>query len=244
MKNTILNKISIMSLSAMALAACATSPETIEMNQTASYINMTAAAGQTESFAEFLANAAPIVNATEPGTELWFALQAPGGQLAIFDIFTDADARAAHFSGAVAGALKSNADGLVEGGWDGGVLANVNNSEVLSTKAPVDVHTATTATYISITAAAGQEQALADLLTAAGGIVAETEPKTLYWAGLRISEREFAIFDIFADESGRAAHFAGKVANILKDQANVLVEGGWDAGVVANVRNYDILAAK
>ena len=83
-----------------------------------------------------------------------------------------------------------------------------------------------------------------DLLAAAGDIVSATEPQALYWAGLRINVREFAIFDIFADEAGRQAHFAGKVAGILKDQASELVEGGWDAGVVANVMNYDILAAK
>ncbi|MEM6986401.1 MAG: hypothetical protein AAF499_07655 [Pseudomonadota bacterium] len=214
------------------------------MKPTSSYISMTAASGQSDEFADFLTNAAPIVSVTEPGTELWFALQAPGGQLAIFDIFSDASARQAHFDGAVAAALKDNAATLVDGGWDAGVLANVRNGDVLSTKAPVDVATATTATYIAITAAVGREDALADLLTAAGDIVSETEPQTLYWAGLRINEREFAIFDIFADEAGRQAHFAGKVAGILKDQADELVEGGWDAGVVAKVMNYDILAAK
>jgi quinol monooxygenase YgiN len=36
--------------------------------------------------------------------------------LAIFDIFADEEARDAHFSGAVAAALKQNADALVDGG--------------------------------------------------------------------------------------------------------------------------------
>ena len=208
---------------------------------TASYIEMQAASGQTSALAEFLASAAPMVRETEPGTELWFALQA-GDTLAIFDIFIDEAARDAHFSGAVAGALNDNADTLVQGGWDDGVVANINNSVVLSAKAPVDLDSATTATYIALEAAPGQAEQLAELLSAAGPIVAETEPQTLFWVALRIDETNFAIFDAFADNSGREAHFAGQVAGLLNERAADLVEGGWDEGVVANVRNYEVLA--
>ncbi len=157
---------------------------------------------------------------TEPGTELWFALQADD-TLAIFDIFVSEEARNAHFSGAVAGALNQNADTLVAGGWDAGVVANINNSNVLSVKVPVDLYSATTATYIRLEAAPGQSEQLAALLTAAGPIVAETEPKTLFWAAVQIDENNFAIFDIFADNSGREAHFAGQVAGLLSEQASV-----------------------
>jgi quinol monooxygenase YgiN len=174
---------------------------------------------------------------------LWFALQAED-TLAIFDIFADEDARDTHFSGAVAAALNQNADTLVDGGWQDGVVANINNSDVLSVKAPVDLDTATTATYIKLEAASGKGPELAALLTAAGPIVADTEPKTLFWAALQIDESNFAIFDIFADNSGREAHFAGQVAKLLNERASELVAGGWNDGVVANVRNFDILAAK
>ena len=231
-------------LSAFALVATmslATAQETVMNDYTASYIEMQAASGQTSAFAEFLASAAPMVRETEPGTELWFALQA-GDTLAIFDIFIDEAARDAHFSGAVAGALNDNADTLVQGGWDDGVVANINNSVVLSAKAPVDLDSATTATYIALEAAPGQAEQLAELLRAAGPIVAETEPQTLFWVALRIDETNFAIFDAFADNSGREAHFAGQVAGLLNERAADLVEGGWDEGVVANVRNYEILA--
>ncbi|MEM8663437.1 MAG: hypothetical protein AAGF49_04865 [Pseudomonadota bacterium] len=204
---------------------------------------MQAASGQRSAFAEFLASAAPMVRETEPGTELWFALQA-GDTLAIFDIFTNDAARDAHFSGAVAGALNDNADTLMQGGWDDGVVVNINNSVVLSAKAPVDLASATTATYIALEAASGQAEQLAELLRAAGPIVAETEPQTLFWVALRIDETNFAIFDVFADASGRQAHFAGQVAGLLKERAADLVKGGWDDGVVANVQNYDILAIK
>jgi len=212
-------------------------------NYTASYINMPAADGQTAAFAEFLTGAAPLVKETEPGTELWFALQNEN-TLAIFDIFVDEAARNAHFSGAVASALNENAEALVEGGWNDGVVANINNSDVLSAKAPVDLYSATTASYIALEAAPGKADELAALLIAAGPIVTETEPKTLFWVALQIDENNFAIYDIFADNSGREAHFAGKVAGLLNAQASELVKGGWDEGVVANVSNYDILAIK
>ncbi len=225
------------------LASPATAQDNLMDNHTASYIAMPAAQGQTDALAEFLAGAAPIVKETEPGTVLWFALQA-NNTLAIFDIFEDEDARNAHFSGDVAAALNQNADTLVAGGWDDGVVANISNSNVLSVKAPVDLYSATTATYIALEAAPGRGPDLAALLTAAGPIVADTEPETLFWAALQIDEDSFAIFDIFAHNSGREAHFAGQVAGLLKERASELVAGGWQDGVVANVTNFDILAIK
>ena len=241
MKSQIAQMLSALALITTASTANAQVNEMV--NYTASYIAMPAADGQTQAFAEFLAGAAPMVKETEPGTELWFALQAED-TLAIFDIFVDEAARNAHFSGAVAGALKENADTLVEGGWDAGVVANINNSDVLSVKAPVDLYTATTATYIKLEAAPGQSDNLRALLTAAGPIVAETEPKTLFWVALQVDRNNFAIFDIFADNSGREAHFAGQVAGLLKEKSSELVAGGWEDGVVANVNNFDILAIK
>lgn len=241
MKSQIVQMLSALALITTASTANAQVNEMV--NYTASYIAMPAADGQTQAFAEFLAGAAPMVKETEPGTELWFALQAED-TLAIFDIFVDEAARNVHFSGAVAGALKENADTLVEGGWDSGVVANINNSDVLSVKAPVDLYTATTATYIKLEAAPGQSDNLRALLTAAGPIVAETEPKTLFWVALQVDRNNFAIFDIFADNSGREAHFAGQVAGLLKEKSSELVAGGWEDGVVANANNFDILAIK
>jgi quinol monooxygenase YgiN len=229
-------------LSALALitATNANAQENVMNGYTASFIAIPAASGQTESFAAFLTGATSLVKETEPGTELWFALQADD-TLAIFDIFVDEEARNAHFSGMVADALNENAETLVDGGWDAGVVANINNANVLSAKVPVDLYAATTATYIKLEAAPGQSEQLAALLTAAGPIVAETEPETLFWTALQIDENNFAIFDIFADNSSREAHFTGQVAGLLNAQSSVLVAGGWDDGVVANVRNFDIL---
>lgn len=241
-----MNKNILKKLSAIVFITTSTlayAQENSMQDHTASFIEMPAASGQSDAFAEFLAGAAPLVAETEPGTVVWLALQA-GASLAIFDIFEDDEARNAHFSGVVAGALNENAETLVDGGWDAGVVANINNSDVLSVKAPVDLYSATTATYIKLEAAPGQAENLAALLTAAGPIVSGTEPQTLFWAALRIDENNFAIFDIFADNSAREAHFAGQVAGLLNEKASVLVAGGWDNGVVANVSNFDILAIK
>ncbi len=226
------------------IATTAHSQENTMHNHTASHIDMRAADGQAKVFEQFLTDAAQLVKKNEPGTKLWFALKASDDELAIFDIFVDEAARSDHFSGAVAGALKRDADVLVEGGWARGVVANIGNSSVLSAKAPTDLYSATTATYIKLQAMPGQGENLAALLSAAGSIVADTEPGTLFWAALQIDEENFAIFDIFADEAGRKAHFAGKVANLLKQKSDVLVKGGWSDGVVKNVRNYQILAIK
>ena len=237
MKTQIVQKLAALGLITTSVTAQNSPME----SHTASYIAMHAAKGQAKAFARFLAGAAPIVGETELGTVLWFALQADD-TLAIFDIFVDDEARNAHFSGIVAGALHQNVDTLVAGGWDDGVVANINNSDVLSAKDPVDLNTATTATYIRLEAAPGKGPALASLLTAAGPIVASTEPETLFWAALQIDENNFAIFDVFADNAGREAHFAGQVAELLNKKASELVSGGWDDGVVANIKNFDRLA--
>jgi hypothetical protein len=231
----------ISALSAMAIAAPAYTQENIMKDRTASFIEMPAAHGQHQAFSKFLTDAASLVEETEPGTELWVALQSKD-TLAIFDIFSDADARDTHFSGVVAGALATNADRLVLGGWDDGVVANINNATVLSATSVARASTATTASYISIEAVQGQGEQLAALLAAAGPIVAETEPETLFWAAVRIDEKNFAIFDVFADNHGREKHFSGQVANLLNEKSSQLVAGGWNDGVVAKVKNFDVLA--
>jgi len=101
----------------------------------------------------------------------------------------------------------------------------------------------TEATYAPLKAKVGQEQALADFLIAGAALVAKTEPKTLVWAGLK-NKDGMAIFDAFADASGRDAHFAGQVAAALKENSANLVQGGWDNGLLADVKNPQVLSAK
>ncbi len=233
-------------LGAVALAATALSAQAqdaVMIGQVASFIPMLASDGQADAFAEYLDAAAGIVRESEPGTTHWFGLRS-ADTLAIFDVFTDEEARQAHFEGQVAAHIAANADTWVEGGWDDGVVPNVRNATILSARQPVGMETATTATHITLRAASGQGEALADLLAAGGAIVEDTEPGTLFWVALRYDDETFGIFDVFADEDGRAAHFAGEVAALLNERAPTLVQGGWDDGVVANVANFDVLAMK
>ncbi|MDG1473078.1 MAG: hypothetical protein P8Q26_16170 [Ascidiaceihabitans sp.] len=57
-------------------------------------------------------------------------------------------------------------------------------------------------------------------------------------------ENTLAIFDVFVDETARNAHFTGKAAGLLNAKSSVLVEGGRDDGVVANIKSFDIIAIK
>jgi DNA-binding transcriptional MerR regulator len=44
----------------------------------------------------------------------------------------------------------------------------------------------------------------------------EEEPATTSWYGMRLGDSTFGIFDTFADDSGRQAHLAGRVAQELQ----------------------------
>ncbi len=100
------------------------------------------------------------------------------------------------------------------------------------------------ATFIPMTSTPSNADSLRSFLDQGCTLVAQTEPATQTWAALARegSNRNVAIFDTFADQSGRDAHFGGQVAAALQDRAAQLVDGGWPA-VLANVENFDILAA-
>ena len=96
---------------------------------------------------------------------------------------------------------------------------------------------------IQIKAKAGQEKNLAEFLAAAGSIVRQTEPATLAWFAYQIDERTFCIYDVFDDENGVNAHFSGKAAAALKEKAGEFIEGGWEKGVVENIRKFTVLSS-
>ena len=45
--------------------------------------------------------------------------------------------------------------------------------------------------------------------------LAQAEPGTIRWYAFKISPSKFAIFDTFADQSGRNAHLSGELAKAL-----------------------------
>jgi quinol monooxygenase YgiN len=217
--------------------------EAIQIAEEGTFIPMQAAKGKETAVADLLSGAASIVRKTEPQTLQWFALRQGDGNFAIIDFFEDEKGREAHFAGQVAAALQDAADGAIEGGWEQGVMATAENSKVLSsTKSQKAAAKATLAVRIDMKAKPGKEAALADMLSGGSEIVRATEPKTLVWYALQNGKSTFAIFDVFAIEADKNAHFAGKLAAELKAKAGDLIEGGWDQGVVANIENYQILS--
>jgi quinol monooxygenase YgiN len=211
----------------------------------ASYIQFKANSEQGINLADFLKNGATLVRETEPQTLFWFALQGEKGTFGIFDVFHDDAGRTAHFAGKVAAALHDSANTLINGGWDKGVVPNVQNSEILSTNSYKSeaVLKATKASYIVLKAKPGKEKELETLLREAAHVVSKTEPGTSFWLALKLDNTTYAIFDTFADEGARNAHFEGAVAGSLKNNADHLIVGEWQQGVLNNIHHFNILAS-
>lgn len=88
-----------------------------------------------------------------------------------------------------------------------------------------------------LVAKAGKEQEVASFL--AGALpLAQQESKTTVWFAIRLSEREFGIFDAFPDESGRSAHLEGPIAAALMAKAGELL------AEPPRIDKVDVLAAK
>lgn len=209
----------------------------------ATYISFDAKTGEDKNLTNFLVEGAKLVTQTEPNTLYWYALKKTDDSFGIFDFFPNEEGREEHFAGKVAAALNANSDSLVAKGWDEGVVANITNSTILSHKEPSkDTKNATQATYIVLNSQAEKEQALEQLLTGAAQVIEQTEPNTVLWTSLKLNDNTFAIFDTFTNEKGRQTHFEGKVAAALKAQADDLIIGGWENGVLKNIHNFEIIA--
>jgi quinol monooxygenase YgiN len=66
----------------------------------------------------------------------------------------------------------------------------------------------------------------------------QAEPATTVWFGVRLGPSTFAIFDAFADEQGRSAHLAGRVAAALGEHGPRLL------AAPPTIERVDVLAAK
>jgi quinol monooxygenase YgiN len=78
--------------------------------------------------------------------------------------------------------------------------------------------------FVRLEAKSGKEEELAAFLMQ-GLELANRETATPVWFALRLGGGSFAIFDAFADETGRQAHLNGAVAKALMAQApNLLAE--------------------
>ena len=68
----------------------------------------------------------------------------------------------------------------------------------------------------------GKEAAVEAFLKSALPL-AEAEPDTVRWYGLKINENTFGIFDTFETEDGRKEHLQGKIAEALMANAAELL---------------------
>ncbi len=91
--------------------------------------------------------------------------------------------------------------------------------------------------WVPLQAKPGKEDDVARFLEGGQALV-EEEPGTSAWFAVRLSESQFAIFDVFADESGRQAHLSGRVAEALGAQADELFAQPPD------IQQIDVIASK
>lgn len=196
-------------------------------------VTMTAKPGKEQAVKDFLLGGLPLVN-NEPGTRSWYAFQIDRHTFGIFDTFSDEDGRKAHLEGEVAKALLANASDLLA------------DFEVNAAILPVDL-IATNLTegnenkglLVMMKVKQGKNSAVAQFLLGGKELVSD-EPQTVSWYAIQIDEETYAIFDTFADDSGRDAHLNGKVAAALMENAPTILEGFQTQAI----QKIDILASK
>lgn len=84
--------------------------------------------------------------------------------------------------------------------------------------------TLTVGLLVTLTAAPGREQDVAAFLEQGAALV-EQEPGTPAWFAFRLDPTTFAVFDAFADDTGRQAHLSGAVAQALASVTEDLLAG-------------------
>ena len=215
----------------------------IQNIEKATYITLESKPEAAAKLEAFLQKGSQLVRQTEPGTPLWFGLR-ENNNFAIFDLFYNDLGREKHFAGQVANALKVNAPELVDGGWEQGVVENINNFDVVATNHfnKERVLQSKVANLITFKAKSGKSQELELFLQDAAKSIDATEPGTYLWLALKMDKDTYAIFDSFQDQESQKAHFVGLVAEKLKAHASDLIAKGWDEGVVANIHSFQIIA--
>jgi len=210
-------------LSSVALAAACTSnahptPDTPATDpravQVGLVVRLEVKAGHESEVAQLLRDGQALV-AAEPGTTYWFALQIGPTTFGIFDAFPTSADRDAHLAGKLASALLAKAPE---------VLAQNPTIEKVDIVGKKDAVTQPLRVGLLARLEAKPEHAqdVATLMAGGAAIVAD-EPATELWFGIQVSPTTYAIFDAFADDAGRDAHLAGKLAQTLVAKAPELL---------------------
>ena len=92
-------------------------------------------------------------------------------------------------------------------------------------------------TYIRLEAKPGMENDVGAFLMQ-GVELADLEATTPLWFALRFGPSTFAVFDAFADESGRQAHLDGRITKFLMANASDLL------ATPLSIEKADIMGAK
>ncbi len=118
-----------------------------------------------------------------------------------------------------------------------GTAAAVSSASRAFAEAGGNPQKVSTALFVRLEAKPGKEAEVAEFLK--GGLpLAEAEPATIAWFGVRLGPSTFAIFDAFPDEAGRQAHLNGKIAAALMAKAKDLL------AEPPSIQKADVLAAK
>lgn len=95
----------------------------------------------------------------------------------------------------------------------------------------------TVALLVRLEAKPGRETDVENFLLS-GLPLAQDESFTPVWFAIRMGPSTFGIFDAFADDSGRQAHLAGRIAAALMEKAPDLL------AQPPSIEQVDVLAAK
>ncbi|MEP1488516.1 MAG: hypothetical protein ABJK28_08815 [Algibacter sp.] len=196
-------------------------------------VTMKAKSGKEQDVKDFLLSGLELVN-DEPQTVSWFAYQIDESTFGIYDTFEIEAGRQAHLTGEVAKALLANADNLLES-FD--VNVSIQPVNVIASNHKPGIQNK--GLLVIMKAKAGTSTDVENFLQVGKQLVGD-EPKTLSWYAIKLDDTTFAIFDTFADDTGRDAHLTGKVAAALMENAPVILS---DFEATA-IQKIDILASK
>ncbi|WP_051568600.1 putative quinol monooxygenase [Crocinitomix catalasitica] len=194
---------------------------------------MKAKPGKEQDVKNFLLGGLSLVN-QEPQTMSWFAFQIDDSTFGIYDTFVLEEGRQAHLKGEVAKALLANAGDLLQG-FD--PKTSIQAIDVLASNHKIGKQNK--GLLVIMKAKEGKTTDVENFLKVGKQLVGN-EPNTLSWYAVKLDANTYAIFDTFADDSGRDEHLTGKVAAALMENAPIILEG-FEASAIQKI---DILASK
>lgn len=95
------------------------------------------------------------------------------------------------------------------------------------------------ALWVMMKAMPGKEAEIEEFL-AQGASLANDEPGTVTWYGVKVGPGMYGVFDTFNDEAGRDAHLNGQIAKALMAKAPELLENANEL----RIERLEILALK